>query len=142
MPLTCPACRNENPDTARFCNACGSALNQICAGCSQTNPPDARFCNGCGSPLAGEAAAPAPREYTPRHLADKILSQRSAIEGERKGRYPEGTRPDWVTGAEAPENGPVTIALGGEKEVRLLPGNVTEIDVPDALWDLVLKLSG
>ena len=45
-----------------------------------------RFCLGCGTPLA-EGAAPsarAPRDYTPKHLADKILQSKSALEGERK----------------------------------------------------------
>lgn len=48
-----------------------------------------------------------------------------AIEGERKGRYPEGERPDWVTGDEI-----ITIALGDDHIVRYLPGNRTEVQVP------------
>ncbi len=48
-----------------------------------------------------------------------------AVEGERKGRYPEGTRPDWVSGEDI-----VTIDLGGDTIVRLLPDNHTEIDIP------------
>ena len=49
-----------------------------------------------------------------------------AVEGERKGRYPEGQRPDWVTG-----NDVVTIDLGSNHIVRYLPDNRTEIEVPD-----------
>ncbi|MFZ5963659.1 phosphonate ABC transporter, permease protein PhnE [Thalassococcus sp. BH17M4-6] len=48
-----------------------------------------------------------------------------AIEGERKGTYPEGMRPDWVSGEEI-----VTIDLGGDHIVRYLPENRTEIDIP------------
>ncbi|MCT8160208.1 phosphonate ABC transporter, permease protein PhnE [Pseudoruegeria sp. SHC-113] len=48
-----------------------------------------------------------------------------AVEGERKGRYPEGTRPDWVSG-----DGVVTVDLGGETFVRLLPEARTEIEIP------------
>lgn len=48
-----------------------------------------------------------------------------AIEGERKGTYPEGERPDWVSGTDI-----VTVDLGGDTFVRLLPGNRTEIDIP------------
>ena len=48
-----------------------------------------------------------------------------AVEGERKGRYPEGQRPDWVSGDEV-----VTIDLGGDHIVRYLPENRTEIEVP------------
>jgi class 3 adenylate cyclase len=49
-----------------------------------------RFCGRCGAELAAPAspaqAVPErePRDYTPRHLADKILRSKSALEGERK----------------------------------------------------------
>ncbi|MDW4499220.1 phosphonate ABC transporter, permease protein PhnE [Sulfitobacter sp. D35] len=48
-----------------------------------------------------------------------------AVEGERKGTYPEGRRPDWVSGEEI-----VTIDLGGDHIVRYLPENRTEIEIP------------
>ena len=48
-----------------------------------------------------------------------------AVEGERKGAYPEGQRPDWVSGDEI-----ITVDLGGDIIVRLLPDNRTEIIVP------------
>ena len=48
-----------------------------------------------------------------------------AVEGERKGTYPEGQRPDWVSGDEV-----ITIDLGGDHIVRYLPDNRTEIEVP------------
>ncbi|MCV2881515.1 phosphonate ABC transporter, permease protein PhnE [Actibacterium sp. XHP0104] len=47
------------------------------------------------------------------------------IEGERKGAYPEGQRPDWVTGDDI-----ITVDLGGDTFVRLLPDRRTEIDIP------------
>lgn len=49
-----------------------------------------------------------------------------AVEGERKGTYPEGHRPDWVTGDEV-----ITIDLGHDHIVRFLPDNRTEIEIPD-----------
>lgn len=49
-----------------------------------------------------------------------------AVEGERKGAYPEGERPDWVTGNETE----TVIDLGSGHLVRLLPDQRTEIDVP------------
>jgi class 3 adenylate cyclase/predicted ATPase len=83
--MRCPQCAQENPATARFCNGCGSRLETVCGGCGQANPPSSRFCNGCGQPLGGAPAAPrAPDSYTPRHLAEKILTSKSALEGERK----------------------------------------------------------
>jgi class 3 adenylate cyclase/tetratricopeptide (TPR) repeat protein len=93
--VECRQCQRVNPPDSRFCNGCGAALELVCAGCGRTNPPDARFCNGCGGSLGAVADTPsepapepavrsAPRSYTPRHLADRILRTRSALEGERK----------------------------------------------------------
>ncbi|MBC7133933.1 Phosphate-import permease protein PhnE [Pseudoruegeria aquimaris] len=50
-----------------------------------------------------------------------------AIEGERKGAYPEGRRPEWVSGSE--DKG-LTVDLGEGRKVRLLPGKRTEIVLP------------
>src|SRR5262249_8663837 len=51
-------------------------------------PGGARFCLQCGAPVTSGAAAPlrspAPDSYTPKHLAEKILTSKSALEGERK----------------------------------------------------------
>ena len=54
-----------------------------CSRCRETNPANARFCNACGAPL-GTPPAGAPQDYTPRHLAERIRTSRSGIEGERK----------------------------------------------------------
>ncbi len=48
--------------------------------------PDAD-CQRCGSPLLPNptpARSRIPRDYTPRHLAERILSSRTALEGQRK----------------------------------------------------------
>jgi class 3 adenylate cyclase len=88
--MQCPQCQQENPAGARFCNACGARLEALCAGCGQVNPLGHRFCNACGQNLAPPVStAPAPRfaapqVYTPQHLAEKILTSRPALEGERK----------------------------------------------------------
>ena len=50
-----------------------------------------------------------------------------AIEGERKGEYPEGTTPDWVI---PQDGGAIRVALEGGQEVILLPGNGFRWDVP------------
>ena len=55
-----------------------------CPSCGHDNPAGARFCNACGTRLAAPAAIPEPRAYTPRHLVEKILASKSALEGERK----------------------------------------------------------
>src|SRR5262245_40828293 len=85
--MTCSQCGHENPAGARFCNGCGSALESPCPRCGKPNPAGSRCCNGCGGSLEAAATiAPVrdPRSYTPKHLAEKILTFRSAIEGERK----------------------------------------------------------
>jgi len=53
--------------------------------------PAAKFCNECGKQVAATPialpAAPIlrePRSHTPKHLTDKILQSKSALEGERK----------------------------------------------------------
>jgi class 3 adenylate cyclase/tetratricopeptide (TPR) repeat protein len=55
-----------------------------CPGCQQDNPDSARFCNGCGTRLTAANPAAAPQAYTPPHLADKIMTSRGAMIGERK----------------------------------------------------------
>jgi adenylate cyclase len=58
-----------------------------CISCGQPNPETNRFCGSCGRPLGAPPQAPGrrePRAYTPKHLADKILTSRAALEGERK----------------------------------------------------------
>src|SRR5712691_1584719 len=81
----------------RFCGQCGAALARRCPQCQAEAPPGFRFCGQCGTSLQGPppqtAPAPAPRgpvaapsiaSYTPKHLADKILKSRAAVEGERR----------------------------------------------------------
>ncbi|MBW2273970.1 MAG: AAA family ATPase [Deltaproteobacteria bacterium] len=56
-------------------------------GFASRGPGVAATCRRCGLPAhpgLGLQRAREPREYTPRHLAEKILSFRSALEGERK----------------------------------------------------------
>jgi len=86
--MECPRCHYANADGARFCGKCGASLTRdvTCAGCGHVNPAGQTFCNGCGERLGRSAVAAerAPRTYTPKHLADKILASKSALEGERK----------------------------------------------------------
>ncbi len=87
--MRCTACGFENVSDASFCGECGASLTSTvsCPACGRPNPPKQKFCNGCGQALArpaDRAAPPNPRSYTPKHLAEKILTSRSALEGERK----------------------------------------------------------
>jgi class 3 adenylate cyclase/tetratricopeptide (TPR) repeat protein len=55
-----------------------------CPRCQALNPAGQKFCGECGAALTPSSASPAPKTYTPRHLAEKILTSRTALEGERK----------------------------------------------------------
>jgi class 3 adenylate cyclase len=87
--MKCPACGHENRETAKFCGECTAPLSQevACPKCGTLNPPRQKFCDSCTHPLAADAIQQGSRDplsYTPKHLAEKILTSRSALEGERK----------------------------------------------------------
>ena len=70
--MRCPQCAHGNAPASKFCQECGAALMGAPA----------------GSPAPPAAAATryaSPEAYTPKHLADKILTSSSAMAGERKG---------------------------------------------------------
>ncbi len=86
--MQCPSCHAQNREGHRFCGECGTVLVLTCPSCAFANEPGQRFCGGCGASLM--AVVPpkekfvAPQSYTPEHLAEKILTSRGALEGERK----------------------------------------------------------
>jgi len=87
--MKCPKCQFENAEGIKFCGECGAKLETICPKCSFRNAPGIKFCGECGHNLR-EAKAPAPvdyskpQSYTPKFLAEKILSTGKSLEGERK----------------------------------------------------------
>lgn len=87
--MKCPQCQTENRDSKKFCRECGAKLQAVCPQCRSEITPEDKFCGECGQDLRKPKEAPAidynePQSYTPKHLADKILSNRTAIAGERK----------------------------------------------------------
>src|ERR1043166_9526305 len=85
--MFCPRCGSANLDDSVFCTECGPKLEATCSACGADNPPASRFCRKCGEAIAESPARPVartPAAYTPRHLTEKILTSRSALEGERK----------------------------------------------------------
>ncbi len=100
--MRCTKCQANNPEDSRFCEACGTPLDRACPSCGASNRASANFCRQCGTalvapsrelkvesqrPSTGTLANPrtgSPANYTPKHLADKILQSKSALEGERK----------------------------------------------------------
>jgi predicted amidophosphoribosyltransferase len=79
----------------KFCEECGAKMELVCPACGEYVPAGKKFCGQCGqsleSPvkplpqklaLAGKLAGI--QRYLPQGLAEKILSQRDKIEGERE----------------------------------------------------------
>ncbi len=86
--MKCPRCQHENPPQAKFCLECGARVGLSCTKCRSELPAGAKFCLECGEAVASQATAEprftSPESYTPKHLAEKILTSKSALEGERK----------------------------------------------------------
>ena len=85
--MRCPSCDHDNRPDRRFCTACGATLSVACPSCGAPVEAGEQFCGGCGVALtAGRPTTPArsPVPATRRHLAEKILSARAALAGERK----------------------------------------------------------
>jgi len=86
--MQCPRCHAENLDGRRFCGECGQSLALKCPGCGFLNEGNEKFCGGCGAATAPNAApsspSRSPESYTPKHLAERILTSKAALEGERK----------------------------------------------------------
>jgi predicted ATPase/class 3 adenylate cyclase len=84
--MKCLRCQAENPTGTRFCGQCAAPFISVCPSCGASNSPENKFCGQCAAPL-DKPARPrfaAPESYTPKHLAEKILTSRTALEGERK----------------------------------------------------------
>jgi len=89
--MQCPRCQYEAPADADFCPECGAKLELVCSQCGTGNALSHKFCKRCGHGLGAAAAAgglPAkflsPASYTPRYLAEKIVTSKPALEAERK----------------------------------------------------------
>ena len=84
--MHCLRCRHENPPGVKFCGECGARFEALCPSCKASNPPTNKFCGQCGATLGQPVASNVTslQAYTPKHLAEKILTSKSALEGERK----------------------------------------------------------
>jgi class 3 adenylate cyclase len=86
--MLCARCGTENREGRRFCAECGASLALACSACGFSNEVGEKFCGGCGASLVpappGVAKFSTPQSYTPRHLAERILTSKAALVGERK----------------------------------------------------------
>jgi len=61
----------------------------VCEACGFANEDTEKFCGGCGKSRVSsvdlqEGKFSSPRAYTPTELAERILTSKAALEGERK----------------------------------------------------------
>ena len=109
--MQCTKCGTSNRDGIKFCEECGTRLGLVCPSCGTHILVGKKFCGECGtalttSPTPFSNAQPAspvlpaqpqilhphpplqgsqsPIDHTPNYLADRILSAKAALEGERK----------------------------------------------------------
>ena len=83
--MECPRCHAHNHHDAKFCEDCGARMEAVCPSCGQPVGTGKNFCRSCGASLTVEPGRfTTPRSYIPRHLAEKILTSKAALEGERK----------------------------------------------------------
>src|SRR5215470_8672718 len=105
--MKCPKCQAEFRAGAKFCEDCGASLATPCRACGAELTPGKKFCGSCGAPTSADKPVEpsekpversekperpvevadrfaSPQSYTPKHLAEKILTSKGAMEGERK----------------------------------------------------------
>ena len=88
--MQCPRCQQDNEVGAKFCEECAAPLSRACRRCGHPLSATSKFCPECAHPTGLTPASPparrfaAPEDYTPRHLAERILRSRDALTGERK----------------------------------------------------------
>jgi Double zinc ribbon/Adenylate and Guanylate cyclase catalytic domain len=88
--MKCLRCQHENEAGAKFCEECAAPLVRTCVNCGRQLSPTAKFCPECAHPTGlapGTLAADrfgSPQSYTPKHLAERILTSKAALEGECK----------------------------------------------------------
>ncbi len=85
--MKCSRCQQDNPPQAKFCLECATPLALRCANCGTQLPAGAKFCFECATPISASGSSPrlaSPEAYTPKHLAERIINSKTALEGERK----------------------------------------------------------
>ena len=79
--MKCPECQFENSEGVKFYEECRANFELKCSKCKAKIPHGRKFCGECGFKLTEPSE---PQTYTPKFLADKILTSRSSLKGKRK----------------------------------------------------------
>lgn len=90
--MKCFACKSENRKGVKFCEECGTHIAIVCPRCNSRIPVGKKYCGDCGQNLLQGKNTPVksvvdydrPDSYTPKFMAEKILTTRGSLEGERK----------------------------------------------------------
>ena len=86
--MRCAQCQHDNPTGAKFCLECGTRFALNCTKCGTELPSVPSSVLSAGQAVAAQPTVEprfaSPVYYTPKHLAEKILTSKSALEGERK----------------------------------------------------------
>jgi eukaryotic-like serine/threonine-protein kinase len=92
--MVCPACGQESPPEASFCEECGARLQPVCPSCGSDTTPGARFCRSCGAGLTASSRPPdsstptPPSSITPAAFANgRYQVKRFLGEGGKKKVY-------------------------------------------------------
>ena len=77
--MKCVECGFDNREGAKFCKKCGKGIQLQCPGCAHPYDSGTAFCDECGHDLSKPKEAKPldydqPHSYTPKHLAEKILT--------------------------------------------------------------------
>jgi class 3 adenylate cyclase len=91
--MHCPQCQHENPDRAKFCNACATPLNSRCPTCATDNPAGAKFCHQCATNLWAPLSTTKAGQSLPYQTASEsrfqalLLLVMGLLRGERRVTY-------------------------------------------------------
>ena len=88
--MRCPHCDALHTQRGQVLHRVWTPLESPCPQCGADVLPRAKFCGACGTPLTTQTPAPpaappaSPLRYTPGYLAEKLLTSKAALAGERK----------------------------------------------------------
>jgi len=87
--MQCPNCDCQNPEAAKFCDACGTPLPLGCPACGAPNRTNAKFCSTCGAPLDQQTQPKLARSIEPGPALSAAFALGTAVETQA---VPEGER--------------------------------------------------
>jgi ribosomal protein L40E len=81
--MKCPRCAARDSPQGQLCRACGTTFSARCTKCGTELSSEAGFCFSCGEPARGccrRTSVWRHESYNPKHLAERILTSKTALE--------------------------------------------------------------